>query len=255
MTQQQHIRYLSIIGFLVLLVMVGFLCMSAVQHRVTSRLDDMKISFNRPAGQDGFINESHIVRLIKNTFGDDLSDRAVDETDLGLIEDVLKEDTYIGKANAYINGANTLVIDIQERMPKYRVMQDGADSYYVDDHNKILPIHNRYVVRVPVVTVDRNLNELSAELREKLVGLVDGVTKDEFLNALIEQVHIDNHGGIYLIPKIGKEKLLFGGLEDIPDKLYKIKQFYKKGLTTKGWNTYDKIDLRFKDQVIGTIKE
>ena len=49
---------------------------------------------------------------------------------------------------------------------------------------------------------------------------------------------------------LGNEKILVGGNENISEKLNKLKFFYQEGLRYEGWNVYQTIDLKNKDQVV-----
>ncbi len=67
---------------------------------------------------------------------------------------------------------------------------------------------------------------------------------------MIEQIDVLPNAEFVLVPKIGNEKILVGGNENISEKLNKLKFFYQEGLRYEGWNVYQTIDLKNKDQVV-----
>lgn len=81
------------------------------------------------------------------------------------------------------------------------------------------------------------------------------VAKDEFLAALIDQAFVeqDSIGDIVLIPKIGREKLIFGDASDIKDKFDNLKIFYRDGMQKLGWSRYKSLNLKYSHQVRGML--
>jgi cell division protein FtsQ len=57
-----------------------------------------------------------------------------------------------------------------------------------------------------------------------------------------------------MIPKLGNQVIVFGDAEDAAEKFSKLKLFYKKVITTTGWNRYSVINLQYKNQVVAKIK-
>jgi cell division protein FtsQ len=44
---------------------------------------------------------------------------------------------------------------------------------------------------------------------------------------------------------------MFGDADDMDEKFHKLEIFYNQGLTYKGWQEYDVVDIRYKGQVVG----
>ena len=74
--------------------------------------------------------------------------------------------------------------------------------------------------------------------------------QDPFLTAQIDQIFINENQEVELIPKIGKQEILFGSFDDMEDKLENLVAFYNNGIAYKGWRRYSKIDLRYDKQVV-----
>ena len=99
---------------------------------------------------------------------------------------------------------------------------------------------------------------LSASKPSKLRQVFDimkYVSKDEFLTALIEQAHVehDSIGDIVLVPKLGREKLIFGDANDIEAKFDNLKIFYRDGMPKLGWSRYKTLNLKYSQQVRGML--
>ncbi|MBK7433459.1 MAG: hypothetical protein IPI66_05780 [Chitinophagaceae bacterium] len=53
-----------------------------------------------------------------------------------------------------------------------------------------------------------------------------------------------------MIPKIGKQVIVFGDASDIAGKMSKLKLFYRNVMVKAGWQYYSTINLQYKDQVV-----
>ena len=56
-----------------------------------------------------------------------------------------------------------------------------------------------------------------------------------------------------MIPQVGNHEIVFGAAnsnKDVVAKLNKLKIFYQEGLPFEGWNKYNQINLKYKNQVV-----
>lgn len=88
----------------------------------------------------------------------------------------------------------------------------------------------------------------------KLLTFVKSVEKDDFWSAEVVQIIVRTTASgaleIDLIPRSGRHVIRFGRLERTEEKLDKLSRFYRKGLSSIGWNTYRTLDVRYTDQVV-----
>ena len=66
-------------------------------------------------------------------------------------------------------------------------------------------------------------------------------------------MHFSNNE-VFIIPRVGSQKIHFGTLTDVNKKLGKLYQFYKQTMPVKGWQTYSEISLAYNNQIICTKK-
>jgi cell division protein FtsQ len=76
------------------------------------------------------------------------------------------------------------------------------------------------------------------------------IMKNDFLKALIEEVYVNKNGEFELIPRLKNQLIIFGTTENMNDKFERLMIFYKKGLSITGWQRYNVINIKFKNQVI-----
>ena len=80
------------------------------------------------------------------------------------------------------------------------------------------------------------------------------IGEDEFWNAEIVQI-IASGGGheplqLAIIPRSGRFTVDLGTMENLVEKLNKLRRFYENGLNNVGWDKYRNISLRYRGQVV-----
>ena len=58
-----------------------------------------------------------------------------------------------------------------------------------------------------------------------------------------------------LIPRVGKQTILLGSVEDYETKFDNLMRVYKDVFSKTGWTMYDTVSLKFKDQVVCTRRK
>jgi cell division protein FtsQ len=80
--------------------------------------------------------------------------------------------------------------------------------------------------------------------------LLKFIESSTFWKAQIAQLHIDASGNIKMYQQVGKQVIDFGKPEMIESKFRKIEIFYEEIMPTKGWNTYNRVSVKFKNQIV-----
>jgi cell division protein FtsQ len=78
------------------------------------------------------------------------------------------------------------------------------------------------------------------------------IRSDKFWEAQIVQIYVNGKGEFELIPRVGAHIIEFGKAEDIEEKFEKLWILYNEGFYNTGWNQYDKISLKYKNQAVCT---
>ena len=85
-----------------------------------------------------------------------------------------------------------------------------------------------------------------------LFKMANFISQDEFWNAQVSQLFVNDEKEFELIPRVGNHEIIFGEAEKIPFKFDKLMVFYKEALPKTGWNEYSTINLKFKNQIVCT---
>ena len=95
---------------------------------------------------------------------------------------------------------------------------------------------------------EKNLSE--SKYGKQVYDLLTFIENDKFWKAQIAHIFIKKDGEIEMYPQVTKQVVEFGHPEDLERKFSKLMTFYKEILPKKGWNTYDRVNLKFENQII-----
>jgi cell division protein FtsQ len=208
-----------------------------------------------------FINSSMIRDVILRG-GNRLAGKFFDEINLQDIEDRVRGIKYIERAEVYATVEGELVVDIYQRKPAVRIIDRSGQGYYIDREGYIIPLSPNYSPYLLVVNGAigeryrrvKNINELDPQnnLLADICKLVKYIQSDKFWEAQIVQIYVNGKGEFELIPRVGSHVIEFGKVENMEEKFEKLWILYNDGFYYKGWNQYDRINLKYKNQAICT---
>lgn len=167
----------------------------------------------------------------------------------------LEANPFVEKADIALDVAGEMQVKILQRSPILRVFNQTGKSYYVAKNGYKIPVNEAYSARVLVVNgnIAENLAD-SAFVKSKILKdcykIAAYCNANEFWNAQIEQLYVDNYNDIILIPKVGNHSIVVGSAENIEEKFDRLKEFYTKGLNKIGWDKYRLINLKYKNQIV-----
>ena len=163
------------------------------------------------------------------------------------IENKLKENRLIKRAECYKTIDGTVRIKVYQRMPVLRVFSTKG-SYYVDNEGEKMPVPGNFAAYVPVASGYIEDEYATGPLYEFALFL----QQDKFWNSQIKQIYIAQNSDVELTPAVGSHQIILGKIENYKENLEKLRLFYEKGLSKVGWNKYSVINLKFENQVVCT---
>jgi cell division protein FtsQ len=204
------------------------------------------------ATQNMFMDEKEILEIL-NLAGK-LEGAPVGKINLRAFETVLEKNSWIQNAEMFFDNNQILQVKVLERQPIARVFVNGGNSFYVDSTALRLPLSDKLSARVPVFTnfpSDKiTLAKPDSFLLEGIVKLATYINADSFWTAQIVQVHINGQSKFEMVPLIGNQLILLGDAEELDKKFSRLKAFYEQALLGQGINTYEKLDVRFDNQIV-----
>jgi cell division protein FtsQ len=185
------------------------------------------------------------------------------------IEQMVLSNTIIKDCKVFTTVDGKINIEVNQREPIVRIIDGKGQSYYLDMDGSIINKSRRFTPRLLVVNgnirtpfslnkveniFDKRFDKTAIRLRD-IYTLANFINNDDFWNAQIEQLYVNSKGEFEMIPRVGPHIIILGDIEDYKAKFDKLWLFYNEGLNYVGWNQYQKINLKYKDQVVCTKTE
>jgi cell division protein FtsQ len=247
--------------WLTLIAGISALLFFSIMRKSNAEVKTLVVEIEKINDGEQLISEKEIKQILQLAAGKTITKANIKSLNLRKLEAKLNKDKRIQRADLYFDSKNRLHAHIIQKKPIMRVIDEEGGEYYLDENGKQVPVTRGSAVRVPLVTGIRDTFSLvntKSDRPSKLKQVFDimkYVAKDPFLTVLIEQAHVehDSIGDIVLIPKLGREKLIFGDASDIQAKFDNLKIFYRDGMPKLGWSRYKSLNLKYSHQVRGML--
>ncbi len=213
-----------------------------------------------------FIEPKDIVELLNSKAGR-VKQLEMKDVDLSKLERLVYTNPYVKKAEVYSTIDGYVNIEVWQRDPIVRVVNIDNEHFYIDREGEFMPVTDKYTCQVPVASgfiYDRpfrygnsNINKESTKDKasstlKQLFEIAEFLQANEFWNAQIEQIYVNEISEIELIPRVGNHAILIGSAKNLNEKMNNLLVFYNEGISKKGWDKYSRINLKFENQVICT---
>ncbi|MBL4745191.1 MAG: cell division protein FtsQ [Flavobacteriaceae bacterium] len=229
-------------GFLLVLFLVLLLGFS--NHKNSSRpVDRVTVIFED--GENLFMDYGMVDKLLKQN-GKTVAKQAKSVVNLqGLESNVLKH-PMVESATSYLTVDNEFVTKVRQRKPIARILSSKG-SYYLDRLGQKMPLSANYSARVVLVTGRIDTSDF-----KDVFKLVMAIKSDAFLKQQIVGVQKRKDNEYELQLRVGKQRVQFGKVTKIKEKISKLNVFFKKTLADKSIEKYAVINLKYNHQVVCT---
>ena len=202
-----------------------------------------------------YMDDHDLMNIINGSTEGVLIGKPFNSINLKEIENRIIESPFIRNAQVYKDLKGNLVANATLRRPVARIIRPDKPDAYISEEGILLPVSEKFNSRVVLISgkgTDAIINAEQSILvsNPALFDLIEYVNEDEFWKAQIAQIDIDTHGEVTLYPQVTKQYIEFGQITDVDNKFKKLRIFYKRVLPLKGWNYYDKVNLKYKGQII-----
>lgn len=206
----------------------------------------------------GFVSVNDVREYLKG-YGAYIGQRT-DSVNLEKIEGILDHKSAILKSEAYMTGDGLLNVTITQREPVVR-FQKGAIGFYADDAGYVFPLQRGYVSDVPIV--DGNIPLAVGEgfkgepespeeklWLERMIGMARYMKKSKLWEENIAQITVLQDGGLMMVPRLGRERFLFGAPVQVEKKFRKMREYYEYIAPSKADGYYTTVNLKYDGQII-----
>ncbi|HSJ66227.1 MAG TPA: hypothetical protein VK921_01065 [Anditalea sp.] len=201
-----------------------------------------------------FVEEHEVITRLNNEFPELRPGTPMTDIQLAKIEKKVEKHPFVKRAEAFRDLKGKILVKIDQHRPIARVARPMAADGYISSEGKVLPTSPVYTSRVLIIegTGGEALLEskdLSVD-HPDLMEMIKYVSKHKFWSAQIASMEIDRKGNILLHQQVGKQVIEFGKPIELEEKFKKVEILYNEILPEKGWNTYSRVNVKYKDQII-----
>jgi cell division protein FtsQ len=207
-------------------------------------------------GSQYFIDKKEVENILQlSSFT--LVGRKIDNINLHDLENRLKANPFVAYAKVYADMDGIIMIEIAQREPIMRVMNQFDQNYYIDKDGLKLPLSVNFTARVLAANgfIDEpfgnKVDTLHTLLAKDLFKTVTYIRKDSLWDAQIAQIYVNEGHEIELIPRVGNQRILLGSADSLELKFQNLRAFYKQALPQVGWDAYKVINIKYANQIIG----
>jgi cell division protein FtsQ len=207
-------------------------------------------------GNQYFIDQQEIDNIL-HVKNHTLIGRPIESINIRALEDKLKANPFIETARVYIDMDDVIRVEITQRQPILRIMNQFDQDFYVDSHGLKIPLSNNFTARVLVANgfieepFSGKVDTLHTDIATQVYKTADYIRRDSLWDAQIAQIYVNQAHEIELIPRVGSQRILLGNADSLDAKFHNLLIFYKKALPQVGWGMYKIINIKYTNQVIG----
>ena len=161
---------------------------------------------------------------------------------------------FIEEATASVSVSGKVVVKAKQRRPIARLFY-GSRELYIDGTGAVFPTSTLADCDLLVLGGDfteplkpDSLNSQTASLL-KVANFLDANSNYAML---VDQVYCERDGDIMMVSKLGDNTIELGTPDNLEEKFSNLWTFYRKGMPRAGWDTYSRISLKYKGQVVCT---
>ena len=233
----------------VLMMMIGF---SNVENE-NNVCGEIVVNLHNTT-ENHFLDENDVIGIITEHGMKEIRGLTMEEISLKEIEKRLYTERYIERAEIYKDLRGNILVDAELRRPIARIIRRSTQDAYLTEDGMIVPVSEKFTSRTIIISGNYTEKITSPSMDkmelDNLISMISFIRANPFWNAQIAQMDINRRGEITMYTQVSKQLIEFGKVEDYEDKFLKLKVFYEKILPSKGWNTYERVNVKFKDQII-----
>lgn len=210
-------------------------------------------------GSQYFIDKQEVENILQVS-SNTLVGRKLDNINLHTLENRLKANPFIESAKVFADMDGVIRVEISQRQPILRIMNQFDQDFYVDGHGLKLPLSDNFTARVLAANgfiqepFGGRVDSLHTDLAKQVFAAASYITRDTLWNAQIGQIYVNQDHEMELIPRVGSHRILLGNADSLQTKFTNLLAFYKQAMPKVGWDTYKIINIKYANQVIGIKK-
>lgn len=224
-------------------MLIGLISFTVIKNasRTVNKID---VAFVQPV-DNYFINDESIREII-NKDGKNIMKQSLREVNVKEIEQIVSESPFVDSVQVSkdINGHLRLDIKANSAVARIKTLKN---EFYLTTKGGKMPLSKLNSADVILVSGDVKPNEY-----EDLSKFVQALKADDLLKNHIIAIQKVGQRSFNLIVNTGNYYIELGTLNNFEQKLHNLKLFYNQYIDFIGTEDYEKLSLKFVNQVVAT---
>ncbi len=208
---------------------------------------------------NSFVSAADVKKYLDREYGDYVG-QPLDSIDLAEVERIVDGRSAVHKSQAYTTRDGKLNVTVTQRTPVVRFQKEDG-GFYADAEGFLFPLQSSYSSRVQIIDGQIPLKANSGYKGEitdakekewlgKVLDVVNYMENSKVWKDKIVQITVSDGGELTLVPRVGKERFLFGQPDDIAGKFRKMEMYYTHILPEKGSEAYTSVSVEYDGQIV-----
>ncbi len=177
-----------------------------------------------------------------------LKGETIRNIDLQKLENYLSNFSNFESVECSFNPDSRLRITVAPIKAEVRVFSDNGKSFYINRYGKRIEADAEFFIDVPVLIAPGKYDDCISPA----LPVIRYISGDPELGPLVSSYKIDGPNDLIIIPRLQGHVINFGDTTRLSEKKAAIMTAYRDILPSKGWNTYDTISVKFRNQIVAT---
>ncbi len=236
-------RFLKIgISLVLLILMLNF----SIDRFENASINDFKVKILEE-DHKGFINHDNILASFAELYPQKHQTQ-IKKISVKKLEQELQKNPFTDSVNVYLDQNKNLNFYISQKNPVVRV-NNGSEVFYLTEQAEKIPISKQF--SMPTLMVE---GKIKKEEYHSLIELYERINEDKLLKKHIVGVKKRNDNSFILLVNVDSFIVELGDLQNLEDKFKNLKAFYQQYLNHVGWNQYNKISVKYSNQIVASKK-
>lgn len=207
-------------------------------------------------GGEYFVDKEEVDDILR-VHKHQLIGRNMESINLHDLENRLRANPFIASAKVYADMDGIIRVEIAQRQPVVRVMNQSEQNFYIDQNGMKLPLSNNFTARVIAANgyieevFANKLDTLHSDIAKQIFKAADYISRNSLWSAQIAQIYVNQDHELELVPRVGNNRILIGNADDLDIKFHNLLVFYKQAIPQVGWDRYKTLNIKFANQVVG----
>ncbi len=205
-----------------------------------------------------FLSEVEILKLVRQDAKIDVNNLKIKEIDTKKIENSIKTNNFVSTCQVAVDSKGILHIEVEELKPLARILsKNSTNGAYITETGKLIPLSSNFTARVMLLSSQKSGDTELLDTAfwrtpegKLFINALKEIDKNPFWKAQITQLERDSKGNLIAYPQVGEQLIELGSAQNMEDKLNRLKTFYDKIIPIKGWGSYQKVSVRYDNQIV-----